>query len=129
MPVVHADFSRTTGSGACLTEASEIQTGPCLCRLFASMLIFCQLAAPENLWDRFRNLICDDLFCHVPNPTPERVYNYGLFLLNSLLTESGYCLENFPKMPISEQNWNRVNGNYLITEQLCYDVASETQSL
>lgn len=111
----------------CLREASEIQTGASLRRLFTSMLLFCQITTPENLWNDFRDAICDDLFVSIPNPTIERVHDYGLFLINRLLGESGYTLERFPKMPVSRENWTHLNGNFLINEQLMYDIHSEAQ--
>ena len=112
----------------CLTEASQIQSGTSLRYLFTSMLLFCQLTAPENLWLRFRDDICDDLSTHVPNPTMDRVYDYGLFLLNHILAESGYDLNRFPNMPSANLDWSHLIGNNLITEQLSYDVNAELHS-
>src|SRR6266403_5855584 len=80
----------------CLREASQIQTGASLRHLFASMLLFCQISNPEDLWQEFSDNICDDLSVRVPNPTVERIHNFGLFLLNGVLSESGYSLEHFP---------------------------------
>jgi len=91
------------------------------------MLMFCQIAIPENLWLEFRDAIYD-LSVRIPNPTVDRVHDYGLFLLDRVLGESGYSLHNFPKMPIYETNWTLLNGNYLITEQLSYDCDTELQS-
>ena len=92
------------------------------------MLLFCHLNSPETLWHAFRDSICDDLFRCIPNPTLDRVHDYGLFLLNRLLAESGYSLEQFPKMPLSRENWTHVNKNFLISEQLMYDFETERQS-
>ena len=113
----------------CLREASEIQSGASLRRLFSSMLLFCQMSAPENLWARYRDSICDNLFCRVPNPTNVRVHDFGLYLLNCLLAESGFSLDNFPNMPVSVENWAHITGNFLITEQLSYNVDSELHLL
>ena len=112
----------------CLSEASQIQSGTSLRYLFASMLLFCQLTAPENLWLRFRDDICDDLSTRVPNPTMDRVYDYGLFLLNHILSESGYDLNRFPNMPSANLDWSHLIGNNLITEQLSYDIDAELHS-
>jgi hypothetical protein len=112
----------------CLLEASQIQTGASLRQLFASMLLFCQISAPEDLWLQFQDDICDDLSIRVPNPTADRIRDFGLFLLNRILAESGYSLESFPKMPLPSGDWSHLNGNYLITEQLNYDCDSELQS-
>ena len=112
----------------CLREATQIQTGASLCHLFSSMLLFCQVNAPENLWLEFGKAICDDLFISIPNPTVHRILDYGLFLINRLLREFRYSLEQFLKMPLSFENWIHVNGNFLISEQLMYDFDSELQS-
>jgi hypothetical protein len=111
----------------CLTEASQIQTGFSLRLLFSSMLLFCQLSAPEQLWLEFQDAICDDLSVRVPNPTIDRVHDYGLFLLDRVLAESGYTLQHFPKMPIPLHNWTRISDNFLITEQLDYNCDDELQ--
>ena len=55
------------------------------------MLLFCEISAPENRWLEFHNHICDNLIIAIPNPTIDRIYDYGLFLLNHILSESGYC--------------------------------------
>jgi hypothetical protein len=112
----------------CLREASQIQTGSSLRHLFASMLLFCQISTPEALWLEFQDDICDDLSVRIPNSTVDRVHVFGLFLLNGILAESGYSLENFPKMPLCQGNWSHLNGNHLITEQLNYDYNLESQS-
>jgi hypothetical protein len=45
----------------CLTEASEMQTGSQLRSLFAHILLHCQPAEPDVLWQQHREKICDDL--------------------------------------------------------------------
>jgi hypothetical protein len=112
----------------CLSEASQIQTGVRLRHLFASMLLFCQISSPEILWLEFRDHICDDLSVRVPNPTVDRIRDFGLFLLNGVLTESGYSLQHFPDMPLPLETWSHLNGNHLITDQLNYDWDTESQS-
>ena len=111
----------------CLSEASQIQSGTRLRFLFATMLLFCQMSSPETLWQEFGDNICDDLSIRVPNPTVDRVHDFGLFLLNGILAESGYSLENFPNMPLPQERWSHLNGNRLIAEQLNYDWDSEMQ--
>lgn len=111
----------------CLREASEVQSGGLLRHLFFSMLLFCHISNLKNLWLDFRDAICDDLFLSIPNPTIEHVRDYGLFLLNCLLGESGYTLEHFPNMPLSHENWTTLNDNFLISEQLMYDVHDELE--
>ena len=112
----------------CLVEASQIQTGSSLRQLFASMLLFCQISTPKALWQEFQDDICDNLSRRIPNPTTDCICDFGLYLLNGILTESGYSLDNFPKMPLPCGNWSHLNDNHLIMEQLNYDNDLELQS-
>ena len=109
----------------CLADASQMQTGSRLRQLFASMLLFCNLGTPEKLWDEFKASICEDLHIHITNPTSERVYDYGLFLLNQILSDSGYNLQNFPHMPIPTENWVATASNSFIADQLSYEPDEE----
>ena len=45
----------------CLREASVMQTGHQLCQLFVMILKECSPVKPEDLWDKFKTSICDDL--------------------------------------------------------------------
>ncbi|KAJ6566473.1 PIF1-like helicase-domain-containing protein, partial [Mycena capillaripes] len=58
------------------------------------------------------------------NPTDNDVYDYGLFLLNTILQESGRSLPDF-EMPLPERDWTMVGDNPLIAEQLNYNQAEE----
>ena len=72
-----------------------MQTGTRVRHLFATFLLFGPPAQPELLWNDFRPLICDDLERHLRamgmgEPSEEDVYNYGLFLLDKILSESSH---------------------------------------
>lgn len=45
----------------CLCEASVMQTGTQLCRLFVTILKDCLPTEPATLWDQYKVNICDDL--------------------------------------------------------------------
>ena len=110
----------------CLVEASEMHTGTRLRHLFVTLLLFGEPSQPDALWIEFRHHICDDLeHCiramGIDNPTPEAVYDYGLFLLDQILQDSGRSLAEWPSMPRSCENWNALTLNPLIAEQLNYD--------
>jgi hypothetical protein len=88
----------------CFQEASLMQTGTRLWQLFATLLLFTDISQPAILWRDFQEHICDDLEHHVralglSNPTPDVVYDYGLFLLDKLLQDSGCLLQDWPSMP------------------------------
>jgi len=97
----------------CLEEASAMQTGHQLHQLFCTMLLFCSPADPEALWMDFWQHICDDLWHYLitnlqhNNPIAEDVYDYGLYLLDQLLSALGHTLTAF-SMPWHQHNWGAV---------------------
>ena len=109
----------------CLVDASQFQTETRLRHLFTSILLFCQVSCPEALWSEFREHICDDLRIRINNPTNDQVFDYGLFLINQILSDSGYDLRNFPHMPLPVENWSTVTGNLFIADQLSYNSEKE----
>lgn len=98
--------------------------------LFTTILLFCQPAKPEELWQAFRSDICDDLVYQLEmrglsNVTDDMAFDYGLYLLNQLLQESGKDLTSLPAMPLHQYDWDAVTENPLITEQLNYNREQE----
>ncbi|KAF9552570.1 hypothetical protein CPC08DRAFT_646734, partial [Agrocybe pediades] len=55
------------------------------------------------------------------SPSEEDVFDYGLYLLDVILGESGHSLANFPSMPRPQRDWAIVTMNPLIAEELNYD--------
>ena len=93
----------------CLEEASLMQTGSRLRHLFATILLFCEPSQPGLLWNRFRDNICDDLrhrlsSLGIVNPTTDDTYDYGLYLLDNILSQSSKLLISPPlSIPTYEQ--------------------------
>ena len=88
----------------CLEEASLMQTGTRLRHLFTTILLFWTPSQPDQLWERFRTYICDDLPYHlhtlgVNNATDNEIYDYGLYIIDNILHESGHSLSDWPSMP------------------------------
>ncbi|KAJ7198414.1 PIF1-like helicase-domain-containing protein, partial [Mycena haematopus] len=54
------------------------------------------------------------------NPLDSDVYDYGLFLLNKILQETGHFLTDFG-MPTPQRDWAAAAENPLVAEQLDYD--------
>lgn len=110
----------------CLEEAGAMKTGTQLRSLFALILLHCNPAQPLTLWDQFKDKICDDLahkLClkGIPQPTDDQVCDYGLFLLEHILMESGHNLSQFPPMPSVQGDWAAMHDNMLLAEQLDYN--------
>lgn len=120
---------------SCLEEGSTFQTGSALRRLFATILHHCSPSCPEALWNRFKSSICDDLErklerLNVLNRSEERIYDYGLFLIDGLLATFGKSLENFPNMPTPQYtaDWQDLSSNRLIATELGYDQDEQRQA-
>jgi hypothetical protein len=110
----------------CLTEASVMCTGDALRRLFALVMRHCEPSQPQTLWDEFKENLCDDLRLHlcrvnIIHPSDDDIYDYGLFLLNKQLSDLGSSLSNFPCMPRVTNDWDHVDENPFLSEQLDYD--------
>jgi len=102
-----------------------MQSGCQLCNLFVTILHGCSPSDPAALWLQFWTQICDDLHWTLQqknilqNSTEEDVFDYGLYLIDKLLSSSSgnKGLEHWPTMP--QQNWALEVGNCLIAEQTC----------
>jgi hypothetical protein len=112
----------------CLQEAGDMQTGTQLHSLFACILLHCQPAMPDVLWQRHKERICDDLKhkiihkYHILEPTDEQIFDYGLFLLDRLLLQSGKRLSQFDPMPLPQDDWEgHIADNPLLQEQVNHD--------
>jgi hypothetical protein len=113
----------------CLAEAAQMQTGSRLRHLFATLLLFCNPTEPVKLWEEFREHICDDLDHRLrrmgfEDPPESDIFDYGLFLLNKILQDSGHFLADFG-MPAPQRDWSTAVENPLIAEQLDYDPAEQ----
>ena len=120
----------------CLQEAGEIQTGSQLRSLFAVLLLNCNPTSPGDLWQQFKDRICDDLqrniprmYPHLPNPTLDDAYDYGLYLLEKILSKFGKSLANFPSMPNIVKDWGAIANNPMLYEQLNYDQVAMAESV
>ena len=117
----------------CLQDAAEIKTGVQLRHLFVTLLLFCAPAEPHLLWQTFRTKICDDLRhnLHQLGRTviPDNdVYDFGLYLIDNILQDSGHSLSDFPSMPQSQLNWSDTLNNRLISQQMNFDPDIESSA-
>ena len=117
----------------CLDEARHMQVGSQLRRLFVTILRDCTPACPRELWDTFWSHICDDLKHHlrhhanIAEPTEAQVQDYGLYLIDKLLSHTGKRLQDWDSMPLIQGNWDQVFGNHLILEQREYNTEGLAQ--
>ena len=110
----------------CLEEAGNMQTGHQLHCLFAILLLSCHPVQPHTLWDLNKEKLCDDLHHRLIaighlDPTEEDVFDYGLHLLQVILIKAEKSLSDYPNMPLPQNEWDHLNPNPLLNEQLAYD--------
>ena len=109
----------------CLLEASYMQTGEQLRHLFVLLLLSCAPAQQAQLWNDFRQHICDNLQARLRSLgreilQDEDIFDYRLWLLNSILLGHKKDLVSV-QMPLPSHDWGSQAGNSLISEQLNYD--------
>jgi hypothetical protein len=114
----------------CLRDAAEIKTSSQLRHLFTTLLLFCTPAQPNVLWLKFRDKICDDLRHMLfqqgrRTVTQTQIYDFGLYLIDNILHDSGHSLSDFPSMPQFHSNWSDTVNNRLISQQMNYDPEAE----
>ena len=101
--------------------------GPQLRHLFIVILIHCSPVDPHHLWEATRDSLCDDPHhwlihtYHIPAPTQDQVYDYGLYLIAQDLRRHGKYLQDYANMPLPQENWGLQEGNQLINEQRAYN--------
>jgi hypothetical protein len=118
----------------CLSEASLTHVGESLRHLFSLILRHCQPSEPHVLWEQFQDNLCDDLdhrlrrardiLTDIP---PDEVYDFGLFLIDQNLRQHGMSLSSFPSMPAVQRNWDDLQENPFMLEQLAYPRNEEIQ--
>jgi len=104
-----------------------------MCQLFVTILKDCMPADPRALWDSFWQDICDDLKQHPvfynrdEEPSEEEIQDYGLYLIDQLLMQSGKRLQDWDSLPQVTGDWGTLlqNLNLLIVEQRDYDLLDQ----
>ena len=96
----------------CIAQALLVQLRP----LFVMILKECSPVEPLVLWDEYKLYICDDLHHRLiqlqfEQPTEDLIYDYGLYLIEEALQESGKSLKDYAPMPMPVNNWNAIVGN------------------
>jgi hypothetical protein len=104
--------------------------GPQLRALFVTALVYGPVADPAALWERFAASICDDLARllarrdDLPASGPDLHLDYGLFLLDGILTDHGRTLADYG-LPSFQHAWARAEGNPLLAAELRYEPTEE----
>ncbi len=94
--------------------------------MFASMLIFCEVTNPRQLWDAHWESLsndievmtshkCDDL---VVTLSKDVLKDHALYKINKVFIRNGHRLEDFPMLPKSNYIPFVHGGNQLVQEEL-----------
>ena len=114
----------------CFTEAVTFSSGTSLRTLFATALLHGSVLEPVQLWNRFRNHICDDLLHRmqlldiVPTAMEQPEFDYGLYLIQDILADFDKTLADF-RLPAYVHDWGRNAGNPLLAAELDYNLEKE----
>jgi hypothetical protein len=119
----------------CLHEASQIKTGQQLRHLFAMILLYCQPAVPETLWNNHKLALCEDILHQHCQFTQNIQYNNinsiiefkALNQLNQYLLLNGKSLKDFPNMHLLLEDLPDINEesddlDQLIQQEKSYNI-------
>jgi hypothetical protein len=87
--------------------------------MFASMLMFCEVMNPRQLWDAHWESLCDDIeaMTHHELDDPivtlfeDALKDRALYEIDKVLIRNGHCLEDFPTFPKSNYVLSVHGGN------------------
>jgi hypothetical protein len=112
-----------------LEEANVWASGRQLRDMFASMLMFCEVMNPRQLWDAHWESLSNDIeamtCCECAAPTvtlsEDALKDRALYEIDQVLMRNGHRLEDFPTLPKSNYILSVHGGNQLVEEELAYD--------
>jgi hypothetical protein len=102
--------------------------------MFASMLMFCEVTNPKQLWDAHWESLSDDIEAMTRHEHDDPVVTLfedalkdrALYEINQVLIRNGHRLEDFRTLPKSSYIPSVHGGNRLVQEELAYDHHSLT---
>jgi hypothetical protein len=102
--------------------------------MFASMLMFCEVTNPRQVWDAHWEFLSDDIEamtrCEHDDPIvtllEDALKDRALYEIDQVFMRNGYRLEDFPTLPKSNYIPSVHGGNQLVQEELAYDRHSLT---
>jgi hypothetical protein len=117
-----------------LEEASVWALGRQLHDMFASMLMFCEVTNPRQLWDAHWESLSNDIEamtrCERVDPTvtlsKDVLKDRALYEIDQVLMRNGHRLEDFPTLPKFNYIPSIHGGNRLVEEKFAYDRHSLT---
>ncbi|XP_056685581.1 uncharacterized protein [Spinacia oleracea] len=115
-----------------LQAASSWAHAPQLRELFVTILIFCEVSNPSDLWYKNWELLSDDVLYrqrkrfNSPNImlTTNQVQNYALYDIELILNRNNRSRANYGNMPFPDMALVQQTTNRLVLEEKMYDVGT-----
>ncbi|KAL3513656.1 hypothetical protein ACH5RR_026373 [Cinchona calisaya] len=112
-----------------IREAANWQTGQQLHELFVTILLFCEVVNPLDLWEKNYELLSDDIFHrqrHLLGSNNitfslSQIMNYALYEVERILNRSSRSWKDFPTLPFPYMLHLNEVRNILIAEELSYN--------
>ncbi|XP_071694537.1 uncharacterized protein [Rutidosis leptorrhynchoides] len=113
-----------------ITEATLWATGAQLRELFVTILLFCSVSKPLQLWELNWQALSDDILhkkgkiFNFPDLilTDDQIKNYCLVEIQALLNKNGKSLDDYPELPQPDPSMLTQLDNRLICEELNYNI-------
>jgi hypothetical protein len=117
-----------------LEEAGLWASGQQLRDMFASMLMFCEVTNPKQLWDAHWESLSNDIeamtWCERDDPavtlSEDALKDRALYEIDQVFIHNGHRLEDFLTLPKFNYIPPVHGGNRLVQEELAYDQHSLT---
>lgn len=105
----------------CLNE-TVLTASPSQVRLlFVTILVFCEPSSPDQMWDKFKKHMSEDITRKNKYYSQPCVFEKALQLIESLLQHHGKSLQDYPGMPIPSENFTHLQElSKIMMEELSY---------
>nr|XP_027098951.1 uncharacterized protein LOC113718236 [Coffea arabica] len=112
-----------------IREAANWQTGQQLRELFVTMLLFCEVSNPLDLWEKNWEFLSDDISYrqrrilgdNFISFSDSQIKNYALYEIEKILNQNSRSLKEFPGIPFPDMLLDNDNRNRFIIEELNYN--------
>ncbi|XP_056685501.1 uncharacterized protein [Spinacia oleracea] len=115
-----------------LVEAATWSNGPQLRELFVTMLLFCEVSDPKELWEKHWTDLSDDIVYRQRQRlgiadlslAEDQIQNYTLYEIEQLLNRDNRSLKDYHGIPLPDAALLQEAGNRMLLEEHDYDTES-----
>ncbi|KAL8151511.1 hypothetical protein V2J09_021319 [Rumex salicifolius] len=118
-----------------IQEAHQWATGTQLWELFVTILLFCDVSRPKNLWEKNWEALSEDVLYQkrkqygFPNLelSANQIQNYCILHIQEILIQNGKSLGDYPDLPLLDERLLTNLDNRLFQEEQSYNIAEMTE--